>query len=226
MKIFRFAIPAVLVFSVAVPAFAAQTAPLDEQIAFLQGEWAHIKYEIADADRQETALQPLGQRAEQLSTAYPDRPEPKIWQGIILATDAGISGGLSALSKVKAAKSLFEAALALDETALQGSAHTSLGSLYYQVPGWPIGFGDDDKAEEHLKKALAINPQGIDPNYFYGDFLLDQGRYKEAAKVLRTALQAPDRPQRALADKGRREEIKTALAKAESKLNNSGISSR
>jgi Tfp pilus assembly protein PilF len=48
------------------------------------------------------------------------------------------------------------------------------GALYYQVPGWPIGFGDKDKANELLKKALALNPDGIDPNYFYGDFLLKE----------------------------------------------------
>ena len=35
-----------------------------------------------------------------------------------------------------------EQALAIDATALEGSAFTTLGSLYYQVPGWPIGFGD------------------------------------------------------------------------------------
>ena len=49
------------------------------------------------------------------------------------------------------------------------------GFPYYQVPGWPVGFGDDEKAEQLLKQALAINPTGIDPNFFYGDFLLDQG---------------------------------------------------
>jgi hypothetical protein len=58
--------------------------------------------------------------------------------------------------------------MAIDPRALQGSAYTSLGSLYYQVPGWPIGFGDDKRAEAMLLKALEINPDGIDPNYFYG----------------------------------------------------------
>ena len=74
-------------------------------------------------------------------------------------------GGLGALGLVKQAKASLEQALAIDPQALAGSAYTSLGSLYYQVTGWPLGFGDDDKAEAMLKQSLAINPDGIDPNY-------------------------------------------------------------
>ena len=98
-----------------------------------------------------------------------------------------------------------------DPEVLDGSAFTSLGSLYYKVPGWPIGFGDDDKAEEMLKKALAINPTGIDPNYFYGDFLAQDGRQSEAIVYLKKAQQAAPRSQRPLADKGRQQEIANKL---------------
>ena len=80
--------------------------------------------------------------------------------------------------------------------ALDGSAYTSLGSLYYQVPGWPIGFGDDAKARELLQKALALNPEGIDPNYFMGDFLYRKGDYEAARQALARALKAPPRPDR------------------------------
>ncbi|MNY67214.1 Tetratricopeptide repeat protein [compost metagenome] len=81
------------------------------------------------------------------------------------------------------------------------------------MPGWPVGFGDDEKAEQLLKQALAINPNGIDPNYFYGDFLLDQGRKDEARAYLDKALAAPSRPGREVADEGRRGEIRERLAK-------------
>jgi Tfp pilus assembly protein PilF len=107
---------------------------------------------------------------------------------------------------------------------LDGSAHTSLGSLYYQVPGWPIGFGDDDEAEKHLKKAIQLNPNGIDSNFFYGDFLLQDDRYEEAKIYLSKALQAPDRPNRPLADAGRRQEIKAALAQIDQKMKDKGKS--
>ncbi|MDW1892551.1 hypothetical protein R7O12_25450, partial [Vibrio sp. Vb1574] len=125
----------------------------------------------------------------------------------------GAQGGLGALSLAKEAKSLLEGVIATSPQTLDGSAYTSLGSLYYKVPGWPIGFGDDDKAEEMLKKALEINPKGIDPNYFYGDFLAEEGRDKEAKVYLTRAMQASPRPDRPLADKGRKLEIEATLGR-------------
>ncbi|MBL4805280.1 MAG: hypothetical protein JKY71_10475 [Alphaproteobacteria bacterium] len=181
----------------------------------IQEEWARIKYQVVDEDRQITALENLTKKAENLEARYPNRAEPKIWEGIIISTEAGIDGGLGALGKVKKAKALFESALQQDEKALAGSAHTSLGSLYYKVPGWPVAFGDDEEAEKHLKMALLINPDGIDPNFFYADFLIEDGRETEAKQYLVKALNAPDRPDRPMADAGRRQEIKAALAKLE-----------
>ena len=81
------------------------------------------------------------------------------------------------------------------------------------MPGWPIGFGDDAKAQEFLKKGLAANPDGIDPNYFYGDFWYRKGDYDNAERFLRKALQAPARAGRKLADEGRRGEINQLLDK-------------
>lgn len=197
------------------PAALSQTTNVDPvmaDLAPLQKEWARIKYQVADKDGQLNAIHALEDRAAALTSLYSNRAEPKIWEGIILSTEAGIIKGMSALPKVQKAKELFEASLAQNPTALSGSAHTSLGSLYYQVPGWPLSFGDNDEAEKHLKKALALNPDGIDPNFFYGDFLIKQDRKEEARKYLEHAVMAPDRPGRELADAGRRQEIKAALA--------------
>ena len=119
---------------------------------------------------------------------------------------------------VKGAKALLEREKQIDPTALDGAIYTSLGSLYYKVPGWPIGFGNDKKAREYLQTARRINPDGIDPNYFYGDFLIESGEYSKAIPILEQALKAPERPDRPIADAGRRREIRTALAKAREKL--------
>ena len=99
-----------------------------------------------------------------------------------------------------------------------GSAYTSLGTLYHKVPGWPIGFGDDDDARVMLNKALAINPDGIDPNYFYGEYLYDERDYKQALVYLEKAKYAQPRVTRPLADKYRHQEIELLLAKVNKKL--------
>ena len=115
------------------------------------------------------------------------------------------------MSLVKESKALLEKVIDSAPKTLDGSAYTSLGSLYYKVPGWPIGFGDDEVAEKMLKKALEINPDGIDPNYFYGDFLAEDGRRSEAIKYLTKAQQAAPRPDRPIADQGRQQEIAQRL---------------
>jgi Tfp pilus assembly protein PilF len=112
---------------------------------------------------------------------------------------------------VKAAKGHLEAAMDIDDMALQGSAYTSLGALYYQVPGWPVGFGSDKKAQKMLDKAGTINPDGLDSNYFYGDFLVQQKKYNAARERLNKAMAATVRPGRELAEAGRRAEIVALL---------------
>lgn len=198
------------------PSFALNPAS-ETALQQLQQRWAEINYQLPAAQR-EAAFAKLAGEAEQALAREPDAAELLIWDGIIRSTWAGAKGGLGALGLAKQAKARFEQALALDPQALNGSAYTSLASLYYQVPGWPIGFGDDDKAAELFRQALAINPQGIDPNYFYAGFLVDQDRYAEARSALEKALAAPDRPGRAIADTGRRSEARKLLDDVDKRL--------
>lgn len=187
------------------------------RLEHIQGRWAEVNYQLP-AQQRETAFADLAKVAANAVSAEPAAAELRVWHGIVLGTFAGAKGGLGALDLVKQAKAELEQAIQLDAQVLGGSAYTSLGSLYYQVPGWPLGFGDDDKAEALLKQALAINPNGIDPNYFYGDFLLRKKRYKEAKVFLDKTLAAADRPGRAVADEGRRAETRALLKTVQEKL--------
>ena len=92
------------------------------------------------------------------------------------------------------------------------------GSLYYLVPGFPLGFGDNDKARRYLEQAVAISPDGMDANFFYGDFLFRQGEYDKAKDVLAHALAIPANEDRPIWDAGRRGEIKAMLDKIDQKL--------
>ena len=183
----------------------------------VQHQWAHIHYQLPEKEQGDAYTQ-LEKHEDDLLAQYPGRPEPMIWKAITLSTHAGVKGGFSALSMVRQARDLLLQAEKIDPNAMGGSIYTSLGSLYYKVPGWPLGFGDDKKANAFLHKALQINPNGIDPNYFYGDFLYEQGHYRDALQALQKAINAPDRPTRPLADQGRRDEVRTLLAKVKEKL--------
>ena len=207
---------ALLIVTAMLPVHVQADAGTD--VRTLQHAWEQAKYMTPEKEQEKT-LEALSKRAGEVKQQYPDSAEAEIWYAIVMSTYAGAKGGIGALSLVKDAKKSLEHALQIDPKALNGSAYTSLGSLYYQVPGWPIGFGNDDKARELLQKALEINPDGIDPNYFYGDFLFRQRDYDGAIKALQKALQAPPRPDRPLADEGRKREIQDLLAKIEAKRN-------
>jgi tetratricopeptide (TPR) repeat protein len=200
--------------------FAAVTPDpaFDAELASIQQAWARVNYETPAGDQRIDAFAALEQRAEKFVHDHPARAEALIWEGIIESSYAGAKGGLGALSLCKEARGNLEAALKLDPNALNGSAYTSLGALYYKVPGFPVGFGDDEKAGQLLQKALALNPNGIDSNYFYAEYLYEQGEYQEALQYLDRAGKAPPRPGRETADKGRHGEIAALTAKVKAKL--------
>lgn len=187
-----------------------------EEVADLQQRWAVANYELHDKPRV-AALELLVQDAEAVTGRYPQRAEGWIWSGIIRSTLAGAKGGLGALGIAKAAKRDLERAIELDPAALDGSAYTSLGTLYSKVPGWPIGFGNEKKAQSLLLEALQINPDGIDANYFYGQFLYEHDHRTDAETYLQRAAKAPPRPGRELADSGRQKEIADLLARVRAK---------
>jgi cytochrome c-type biogenesis protein CcmH/NrfG len=181
---------------VGAPALAADQA-FDDRIDGLARTWAHVNYEVRDKSAQATEAAKLATEAETLAKQYPNRAEPLVWEAISTATEAGAKGGMEGLALAKSARGLLERAEKINPAALgDGSVYTSLGSLYAQVPGFPIGFGDAGKARAYLTKALAANPSGVDSNFFYGDFLIRQGDYAGAEVALQRAVNAPVRPGR------------------------------
>lgn len=208
----RTALPAILLSAATFACFSAAAGPVEDAVTDLQREWEVVRYQSAPTERTRR-FEALASRAHQVSETFPQRSEPLVWEGIIVSSLAGEKGGLGALGLAKHARSLYEAAIRIDGNVLDGSAYNSLGVLYYKVPGWPVSFGDKAKAEELLRKALAINPQGIDPNFFYGEYLAETKRPAQAIEYLERALQAPPRPGRAVADAGRRAEARALLEK-------------
>ena len=162
------------ILPIALPALA-QEASFTTELADIQQSWDQANYQTANAAEKQRQLEALSARSEALARKYPRHAEPLVWEGIVLSTYAGAKGGLGALSLAKKSRDCLLEATRIDPAALKGSAYTSLGALYYKVPGWPIGFGDRDKATDFLHKALELNPDGMDPNYFIGELLYEQG---------------------------------------------------
>jgi len=210
----RFAILGAVALFAATPAFADA---FGDGLTGIQNEWAVAKYQTMDKAARGTAFSALLKHASEFSAQYPGRAEAHAWEGIVLSTYAGEVSAMSAMKYAKAARAALERAESLDATALAGGVYASLGALYSKVPGGLIGFGDDKRAADYFHKALAVDGDNIDNNFFCGEFLLDQGDYAGARTVLERALAAPPVAERPVFDAGRRAEIRNLLTVARSR---------
>ena len=188
--------------------------PVETEARALQAEWAEVFYA---APRQEHApkYKALLTRVRELKARHPNRAEPLIVEAIILCTYSAAALGLDTLDMLEQARTLLEQAIDLDPPALDAAAYVTLGNLYRRLPGWPILYGDKHLARQYFENGLKLYPDAIDTNYFYGDFLLDQGDQAQARRYLERASRAPIRPSLRISDEQLRKETLEALADAQ-----------
>ena len=212
MVLFRL-IGVVLSLGLAPPPVMADDIQALAAVQPLKDEWAEVFYGLP-ANQQRQQLEDFLIRARQLVQRYPQAAEPLLMEALVLCAQAGSDGGLGALSKVRDAREVLQRAIGLDPLAMEGSAYVMLGNLYYRLPGWPLSFGDDKLARQYLETALKYFPNEVDTNYFYGDFLLEQGEFDKAVTYLERAEQAPIRGDERLSDIKLKQELGQALKDA------------
>jgi tetratricopeptide (TPR) repeat protein len=193
-----------IILAAGVSAGSAHAQIADDVLA-IQQSWDRINFTLSGSDQNDQMKALVGQ-CDTVIAALPEDPDAFIWCGIVNSTYAGMASSFSAMKYAKAARKDLEQAIELDPAALSG-AQTSLGTLYFKVPGWPIGFGSDDKAREYLLLGLTADPEGIVINYFYAEFLADNKEYELAKTHLKLASEATPRAGRSIADTGRQAQV-------------------
>jgi len=201
-----------------VPAAHGAEDPVAAQVRAIQIKWETIKFTVPEGDKQTAQMNTLGADADALAAKYPDRVEALIWDGILTSERASMVNPVSALSLANRARDTLEKAYKMSPVALDAGAPTSLGVLYYRVPGFPVAFGDKKKARQLLEQATRDAPNGLDAWYFYGDFLLTQGEYVKAREAFNHALSIPPHADRPLWDQNRRLVIHEKLDQIQAKL--------
>lgn len=184
---------------------------LNNSLVSLEHDWAATYYQAGEAQQRQAYPQLLAKAAD-LVKRYPQAAEAKIWLATIMVSNAALESSLTVLATLDNAKALLEESIKQNPTALNGAAYLTLGTLYYRVPGWPVSFGDVSIAEQMLKTSLQMNPQGVDANYFYGDYLLRQERVAEAEAYFRKAVQVSARKQQLINDLHLQQDATVALA--------------
>lgn len=167
-------------------------------------------------DQRRAALEAGVDAGRKATAISPSKPEGHFWMAAnmgALAESFGIRQGLRYRGAIRDA---LQTVLKIDPAFQQGSADRALGRWYYKVPG--MFGGSKNKSEEHLRKALAYNPQSIITRLFLAETLIDLDRNDEARKELEAALAAPEDPEWAPEDRRFKEQARTLLARIAQRL--------
>ena len=207
-----------IILALLVLAAPAAATPLDDGVGQLEAHWAQANYTIAGKAAQAAAFDQVVTEAEALAARYPASAEPLVWKAVAETAKAGVIGGLAGFKLVKIARTTLEAAEKIDPNAANGLGLSQLGTIYYQVPGFPIAFGDRVKAGRYIKRALQVAPDSIAVNLAYADYLATGKEPFRALDILRSLLRLKPRHSQVLADNGRRGEALALLALVQSKV--------
>lgn len=179
----------------------------------IDAEWAEAFYHTPDHQKA-PRLKALLVRAQRLHERFPQHAEPLILEAIVLCSLAGVDWGLNSLAQLERSRDLLIQSIDIDPRAMDAAAYITLGNFYFRLPGWPISFGDDQRARQYLRSALVLFPDAIDSNYFMGDFLVDQGEYEAALPYLEKAERAPVRSYQHVSDRKLKEQLPALLKTA------------
>ena len=203
-------------FIAALVAVSPAHAAFDDELSALQQHWASARYQ-ASGDERKKQLEKLVAEADSFAKKYSDKADGYLWAGVIRGSLAEAINGMSALSIVKEAKTNLEKSIEIDPKAEDSYALGVLGLMYAKVPGWPVGFGDDKKAKELLKKGVGLSPEGMNINYLYASYLFEKDDYKQAQTLIKKAEQAtPPAPPGMWG--GRQKEIRELAEKIQKEL--------
>ncbi len=183
---------------------------LNDSLTKIESEWASIYY-TTPKNKKAMAYVRLLDKTNNLVRLFPTAAEPIFWQAVVKASYAEQQDAFSALAAIHEVRDLLIKAININPKTMSGSAYVTLGTLYYRVPKWPISFGDDVAAKKMLETALEINPDGIDTNYFYGEYLMLHDKPDEALLYFKKALAAPSRTEQLYADNQLKAEVEQAL---------------
>jgi tetratricopeptide (TPR) repeat protein len=147
---------------------------------------------VAPADRRKQFDRGI-EAARGAVSIHPQQPEGHFWLAANMggmAEAAGIRGGLKYRGDIKRE---LETVLALDASFQKGSADRALGRWYFKVP--KLFGGNRQKSLEHLRRALAYDPNDAASLSFLADTLLDLDRREEARQTLEKLVTVPIDPE-------------------------------
>ncbi len=119
--------------------------------------------------------------AEKALKAHPNHPEVVYYYATIGLCYLDFHR-MQAIFLVNDLLKAFHEARELKPEVDDGGPDRSLGILYHELPGWPVGKGDDEKSLFHLKEAVRLAPKRGANRLTLAGKLADMGKYDEGWK--------------------------------------------
>jgi tetratricopeptide (TPR) repeat protein len=112
--------------------------------------------------------------------------ESYFWLGVSFGKYGEAKGVMNSLQLVDPIKEAMEKVIELDEKFEGGGAHRVLGRLYFKLPG--IAGGSNDKAIEHLKKAIKFDKTRLLNHPFIAEIYTGMDDDKKAIEHLKLVI--------------------------------------
>jgi len=145
-----------------------------------------------DAEKKQAVLREGIEFAKMAIAVDPKCKPAHFWLAILYGVYGEARGILQSLHMLDPMRAELKWVLDNDESFEDAGAHRVMGRLYFKLPG--IKGGDNEKAKEHLNRAIKLAPKNL-LNYLYlAEIHVDEGRNADAKACLNTLLDQPDDP--------------------------------
>jgi tetratricopeptide (TPR) repeat protein len=153
---------------------------------------AWMGFFLNNDEKEKVLYQEAAKVAEQAAKCHPNQPQTIYWLGVAQGLLANVSGILGSLTLVDSSQKNMRRLIELDPAFQFGGGYRILGRIHTKLPGL-LG-GDKDQAEDYLRKAVQMGPKFWQNHLYLAALLKDQGRAKEARRVLGDVLQGGPLP--------------------------------
>lgn len=158
----------------------------------MAADMASCLWNVSDSAEEQKAVAQLGyQWAQELYARNPNDTSAIYFMSLNLLLYAQSKGVLDTLFSLQKVKQFAERAHAKDPKFLYNSPGIALGALYLFAPGFPVAFGDVDKAEAYLLEAVKNEPRNTTALTILGAVYAKKGETQKALEAFERVRKVP-----------------------------------
>ena len=151
--------------------------------------WYWVGQHTRDEEARLAAFEKGIAAAKQAVAIAPQAPQGHYWLGVNYALYGKAKGIAKSLELIDPIKEEMHKVIALDPDFDHGGPYRVLGRLYFKVPG--IFGGDNDKAIEYLKTAIAKGPRMWLNHLYLAEVYIDEDECTKAKALLKQVMAGP-----------------------------------